>query len=670
MRRLSRLRIVPFLIGLSGLTGCFFLVDPARSPKVDFPQWVNLERGGPTAHLHFSGERFVPGGTSVTASVPGTKESGPASITIENLVVTKSGIDFDITAGDSVPLGNYGFLVSTPDGSTTVGLSVVAAPVAIATSVSPSTIVRGTSAKLIVIGKYLSTPKVIVLPPLHTVSVDSISTVGDTIVTARLTADSLAPIGPYTMLISSHGSSIVRELTIILPPPALVGISPNIGSQGSSGVFNITGRNFGPGTSIALSGTGVTVSDINVVAENLVTARITVASDAPLGARTLTASTSSGVSAGLTYTVIPPSPTLASLSPSSGAQGTAVGVTLTGTNFVAGATSVAVSGGGVTVSDVKVVSATSLTATLKLDANATLGGRAVTVRTIAGPSSAVTFTVLPPAPTLTNITPTVGIRTSFVPATLTGTNFISGATTVAVTGDGVTVDSVRVVDGTTVTALFVVSATASVSDRTVTVSTAGGTSNGVRYTVLAPAPRITGLTPNSGTTGTTTHVTIAGDNFVAGLTAVAVGLTGVRASSVDVVSPNVLTVDFTIAAGASAGNYSVVVSALGRSSSPATFTVNAPALALTNISPASGALGTTVNVTLTGSGFADDGSGSGGSNIFVSGADVIISNVNVVNDNVITAKFAISGGAALGARNVTVTNAGNTSTPVTFTITP
>ena len=47
-------------------------------------------------------------------------------------------------------------------------------------------------------------------------------------------------------------------------------------------------------------------------------------------------------------------PTLTSVSPNQGIRGTTVAVTLTGTNFVVGATTVTVSGGGVTVTNVVV----------------------------------------------------------------------------------------------------------------------------------------------------------------------------------------------------------------------------------------------------------------------------------------------------------------------------
>ena len=63
----------------------------------------------------------------------------------------------------------------------------------------------------------------------------------------------------------------------------------------------------------------------------------------------------------------PGAPTLTSVSPNQGTQGTTVAVTLTGTNFVVGATTVTVGGGGVTVTNVVVSSATSLTANFVID---------------------------------------------------------------------------------------------------------------------------------------------------------------------------------------------------------------------------------------------------------------------------------------------------------------
>jgi hypothetical protein len=84
---------------------------------------------------------------------------------------------------------------------------------------------------------------------------------------------------------------------------------------------------------------------------------------------------------------------------------------------------------------------------------------------------------------------------------------------------------------------------------------------------------------------------------------------------------------------------------------------------LTSISPASGARGNAVGVTLTGTGL------TGTQNITVSGSGVTASAITVVNDTTVTATFTITGTAALTARNVVLGTAGGTSNTVTFTVT-
>ena len=206
-------------------------------------------------------------------------------------------------------------------------------------------------------------------------------------------------------------------------------------------------------------------------------------------------------------TPAPAAPTLTSISPTSGSRGAVVPVTLTGTNFAAGAT-VAITGTGVTVSGVTFVSATSITATFTIATNATLGARSVTVTTGGGTTGAVTFTVTAAlAPTLTAISPNSGPRGSSIitptseQVTLTGTNFITGAT-VAVSASGVTVSNVTVVNATTITATFSISSTATLGAHTVRVTTAGGPSNTVNFTVTAEVGGA--LTFTAATNGTLT----------------------------------------------------------------------------------------------------------------------------------------------------------------------
>ena len=167
---------------------------------------------------------------------------------------------------------------------------------------------------------------------------------------------------------------------------------------------------------MAVSGTGVALSNVVVVNSTTITATFTIAANATLGAGNVTVTTPAGTSGAQTFTVnAPPSPTLTGLSAASGHQGTSVNETLTGTNFLAGAT-VAVSGTGVAVSNVVVVNSTTMTATFTIASNAGLGTDSVSVTTPAGTSGTLPFTVNSSSST----PPTVSITAPADGATVSG----------------------------------------------------------------------------------------------------------------------------------------------------------------------------------------------------------------------------------------------------------
>jgi hypothetical protein len=80
------------------------------------------------------------------------------------------------------------------------------------------------------------------------------------------------------------------------------------------------------------------------------------------------------------------------LSPASGQPGATVQIALTGADFTPDAT-LEVSGSGVAVGDVKVESASRITATFKIAAGAAVGVRGVTVSTRSGPSNPANFRI-------------------------------------------------------------------------------------------------------------------------------------------------------------------------------------------------------------------------------------------------------------------------------------
>jgi hypothetical protein len=184
-------------------------------------------------------------------------------------------------------------------------------------------------------------------------------------------------------------------------------------------------------------------------------------------------------------------PVLASITPATGARGTTVNVTLagtglTGTTAINGAT-------GITVSNIVVVSDTQVTATFAIATTAGTGGRNISVTTPNGTSNTVTFTVTnPPTPTLASISPTSGVRGTSVVVTLNGTNFIPGATPNFTSGSGITVTGINVVSTTQITATFVIASNASLGAHNVRVTTLGGNSGTLPFTVNGATLSFTG----------------------------------------------------------------------------------------------------------------------------------------------------------------------------------
>jgi sugar lactone lactonase YvrE len=201
----------------------------------------------------------------------------------------------------------------------------------------------------------------------------------------------------------------------------------------------------------------------------------------------------------VTLDIDSPPPTLTSISPSGGPLGAPVPVTLSGTGFFgtgganAGSaacplngTTIFVSGGGVTVSNISAISDTSLSATFNIAADATSGSRDVTIRTDRGTSGAVKFAIqvlVTPAPTLTSISPQTKVRGTTATLTLTGTNFVPGATSVAADGNGISITSVSVTGTTSLTATLNVAGDANPGAHNVRVATAGGDSNAMVLTI-------------------------------------------------------------------------------------------------------------------------------------------------------------------------------------------
>ncbi len=164
--------------------------------------------------------------------------------------------------------------------------------------------------------------------------------------------------------------------TVTTPVPTISRIAPASGPIGTN--VTLTGTGFGGATSITFN--GVPATAYGVSSATSMTAIV------PAGATTgnVVVTTPGGTSNDILFTVVPPAPVVASLSPATGPAGTAV--TLTGTNFT-GATSLTLN--GVVINNFTVVNATTITFTIPT--GSTTG--AIVVTTTGGSSSGNTFTV-------------------------------------------------------------------------------------------------------------------------------------------------------------------------------------------------------------------------------------------------------------------------------------
>ena len=353
-------------------------------------------------------------------------------------------------------------------------------------------------------------------------------------------------------------------------------------------------------------------------------------------------------------------PTLTNISPASGVTGTSFGVTLTGTNFIVGLTTVKSTANGISVSNVNVASATQLTATFAIVATAVKTNSSISVTTPNGTSGGINFDIYHP-PTLSSIAQNNGVAGTAVNVTLTGT-FFRTPITVGLSGTGITVSNTVVQSATQITATFTIAANASVGPQNVTVNNPGGTSNAVTFTVNK-APAITSANTATFVVGTPGMFSLTATGFPTP----SLSESGPLPSGVTFVDNHngTGTLSGTPAAG-TAGVYSISFTAANGVGSNAvqsfTLTVNAATQSpvLNNISPTSGQAGKVVTpVTLSGSNL------TGATINPLNG--IAISNV-VATASQVTATFTIAANAPLGAQNVSVTTGSGTSNAVSFTV--
>ncbi len=533
--------------------------------------------------------------------------------------------------------------------------------VATITGISPSTGVQGTVVPVTISGTTLTLASAVNVSGTGIV-VSNVVAVSASTVTATFTIAPNATLGARNVTVTTPaGVSNAVTFTVIAPPaPTLASLTPNTELRGTSVNVTLAGTNFMAGSTVvavpALA--GFSISAVNVVNATTINATFSSSTTAAIGNVNVEVVTAGGASNTLPFAIT--GPVLTSITPNSGNRGTSFTVTLAGSGL-SGTTAVNVSGSGITVSALTNVSNSTVTATFSIATNAAGGARNVTTTSAAGTSNVVGFTVIVPPGALTSISPNAGARGTVVPVILTGTA-LTGATAVTVSGGGITVSAVTPVSDTQVNATLTITATAALTARNVTVTTPGGVSNPVAFTVVSPGtPTLLSISPTSGLRGTAVPVLLTGTGFTTAGTTVHVTApaNGLTISGVTVTSPTTITATFTTTTGATIGPRSIYVTTPGGTTGTVVYNVTGPVL--TSISPVSATRGQTIPVVLMGSGL------TGTTAITVPGGGVTVSGITSSATQV-NATFTIAATAAGTARNVTVTAPGGVSNSVPFTV--
>ncbi len=487
------------------------------------------------------------------------------------------------------------------------------------------------------------------------VTVNSFQVSGLTSAVANITIAGGAGVGSRTVTIATGNTETeTNSFSVTVGTPVISLIDPGSILQGQTRDFDVVGQfiSFFSGTTFSAC-SGVTVNSVTI---DNGTARVnmTASPTAPVGSCTLTSTSTRGTASGQ-FSVVPGTAIITGLTPNTALQGTALtGVTLTGYMTHWGATTFNF-GSGITVSNVRNVTATSATVDLTLDPYASVGTHTVTAAT-GGETATLNsgFVVQPGTPILLSSTPSSVQQQSNFSIGILGqyTTFQSSATTVSLGAGALNV----VATPTSETSLTV---TGSIDPVTYTGSRDITVTMGSRVmtlynalTITAGPAAVTSLNPAQGNLGQTLNVAVTGTNtHFTRSTPVANFGSGVTVNSVTVSSDTLATVNVTVSPLATTGVNNVTMTTLGESAFGQNIFTIVGIPTLTTANPVSAHQNdSNISVALTGT-YTHFSNAS----VVSFGAGITVNSFSAPTQTSITANISVDPAAAVGTRNITVT---------------
>lgn len=530
--------------------------------------------------------------------------------------------------------------------------------------------------------------------------------------------------GPRLVTLTTGGEIVTTNFNVTSTPVGLISVTPDHAPPSTTNLsVEIIGLNthFTSGTTQVLFGPQITVNSVQVNSPTDLIANIStsymlsgVLTPSPSGWQSIYVNTGAEQVMGGFLVDYPATPSLLSVSPSSGAQGSTLSVVITGslTNWqgAGGATPTeAILGAGVSVSDLSITSPTTATATLTISPTAPVGGNTVVMITGSEVVSGSGFSVTPSAASIQSVGPVVqcdanlaiaeipgcgtpGSGTPWVVAQLqtttlnivgVGTHWLQGETYLSF-GPGVVVDQLMVSSPTTATAQITVLSTAPVGFATLTAYTDGEVvSLQQAIDIEDGSPVLLAISPTSAQQGASLNVQVLGrfTHFTStGTTVTSAAFNQVfpgdiTVNSVNVIDSQNMTVNITVSplsyvdTGYPCGHTLTITTGSEQVGGlPGNFCIVQGGEEITNVTPLSAIQGSTLPVMITGQ-----------STNFIQGVTQVsfgdsnfqVGQITVNSPTSITVPVAVTTSAQTGFKTVTVTTYGQVaSQQYSFTVEP
>ncbi|HTY39129.1 MAG TPA: T9SS type A sorting domain-containing protein, partial [Bacteroidota bacterium] len=454
------------------LRGAFEVTNPSPRVSKITPDTVRV---GDTTTILIDGSGFFGELTSVD---PG------GGVLIASVKIDTSGerILVSIVVTADAATGRREIVLSNPSpggGRASAPLEVVY-PVPVATELVPLGANRSQSVLLTIRGKHFVSGATVVSLGAD-VDVHSVCVRTSEELSCEVTIGAGAALGQRTVVVSNKSpgggaSALTNAFTVANSAPFLSRVTPSTGARGATLTIDIEGMNFTEGSTAIDFGAGVHVDSLKFVSAFRLSAQVSIRDTAAVGARTVVLATSppGGGEYKLAggFSVVNPAPTLVSVSPANGCRGRGLLVSLTGSHFESGLTSLEI-GSGISVASLTIDSPARLTAVLDIDVRAAPGARPVIVsnRPPGGGSASLAgaFAVLNPSPTLASLTPAACQQGDSLLVEMRGSGFIDALTTCDM-GSGIQVRGLQVGSDSLLHAQIIVERSAAPGFREVRIS--------------------------------------------------------------------------------------------------------------------------------------------------------------------------------------------------------